>query len=74
MGEMRILDESGDVRQIWDPANKDETDAARETFNKMKKKGYKAFYVKEKGAKGSLMDEFDADAEKYILTPPIVGG
>ena len=74
MGEMRVLDETGDTKLVWDTDNQDEVDAARETFNKLKKKGYSAYHVKDKGAKGKIMTEFDETAEKLIMAPAVQGG
>jgi hypothetical protein len=68
------MDHSGDKKEIWDPDNRDEVDAARETYNRLVKKGYLAFKVKRDAEKGSQIHEFDPDAGKMILCPPVVGG
>lgn len=72
--EMAILDHTGDTKLIWDPDKADEVEHARETFTKLKKKGYMAYSVNRKGDKGEVMREFDPDAEKMILAPQMVGG
>jgi hypothetical protein len=74
MGQMKTLDETGDTKLIWDPNIKDEVDVARESFNKLKKKGYIAYSVKEGGKKGTAINEFDPSAEKIILAPAVMGG
>lgn len=74
MSEMRILDATGDTKIIWDKNNRDEVDNARDTYKKMKDKGYMAYSVKEDGEKKKVVYEFDPDAEKLILTPPLRGG
>ena len=74
MGEMRILDESGDTKKIWDPDNKDEVKDAERTFKDLTQKGFKAFTVDKKGEKGKPIDEFDPEAGKMILVPRLVGG
>ena len=74
MGELRILDGSGDTKQVWDPENDDEVQAAREMFVKLTKKGYTAFNVGAKGAKSTRMEEFDPEAGRVILVPKVVGG
>lgn len=74
MPEMLVMDTSGDTKTIWDSANSDEVDAARKTFDDLKRKRYLAYRVKGEGAKGQLLQEFDADAEKMILSPPMAGG
>jgi len=72
--ELVILDTTGDTKIIWDSENDDEIEAAKETFKKLTKKGYLAFKVKKGGDKGEVVKEFDADAERLILSPPIAGG
>lgn len=74
--EMQVMDTSGHTTVNWDPENTSEVQAARDTFNAMKAKGYSAFYVKSvmTEKQGRRMDDFDKGAEKVILVPPLVGG
>lgn len=72
--ELHVLDESGDTKLIWDPERPDEVANARETFTKMKAKGYLAYSVDRKGEKGTVLREFDPTADKLILAPQTVGG
>lgn len=65
---------AGDTKLIWDSDNKDEIDSARETFERLTKKGYSAFLVEGKGDKGERMKKFDPNAEKIILVPAMQGG
>jgi hypothetical protein len=74
MTELCVLDRTGDTRTIFDPDNPDEVEAARETFHKLKKKGYIAYSVKKDGEKGEVLTEFDPRAGKIILAPPLRGG
>jgi hypothetical protein len=74
MSEMLVLDHTGDTKTVWDANNPDDVNAAREQFNALKKKGYIAYRVKKKGAKGEIMRDFDPDAESMILSPPMAGG
>lgn len=75
MGEMRILGPEGDKKEIWDPSNEDEVESARATFNRLTKKGYKAFEVGAGGKKSSReITEFDPDLGKMILVQPVAGG
>lgn len=74
MSELIILDQTGDTKVIWDRKNQDEVDAAREQYNSLKKKGYMAYSVKEDGEKKKVIHDFDPEAEKLILTPPLRGG
>jgi hypothetical protein len=74
MGYMDIMDPTGHTKHIWDANNEDEVEAARTIYDALKDKGYRAFHVKKDGKEGHLMDEFDPDAEKMILTPQLKGG
>jgi hypothetical protein len=74
VGEMAILDLTGDTKVIWDPHNPDEVAAAKAQFDTLRKKGFIAYTVNKKGDKGEVIREFDPDAEKIILSPPLVGG
>jgi hypothetical protein len=69
-GEMRIIDETGDTRLIWDPDNEDEVSNAKRTFKDLTAKGYAAFAVDRKGEAGKRVDSFDAEAGKLILMIP----
>ena len=75
MPEMSVLGMKGDTKIIWDADNEEEVANAKRTFNDLKKKGYYAYQVKGKDAhKGDIMQEFDPEAEKMILAPPMQGG
>jgi hypothetical protein len=74
MGEIAILDHTGDTKIIWSKHNADEVDVARNTFDKLKGKGYAAFSVNKKGDQGEQVRTFDPDAERLIMVPQMVGG
>ena len=75
MGEMSILDGTGDTKVMWDPDNDDECEAAEAQFNTLKKKGYTAFEVGKKGKKSDeRVDKFDPDLGKLIMVPAMRGG
>jgi len=75
MGELAVMGRQGDTKIIWDSDKPDEVENARRTFNDLRKKGYLAFSVKGKdGAKGEQISEFDPEAERLILAPPMRGG
>jgi len=72
---MRIMDpKEGDMKLVWDPDNEVEVAHARETFDKMRKKGLAAFRVDKKGDKAKTLTEFDPDAAAMILAPALAGG
>lgn len=75
MGEMAVMDRTGDTKVIWDATRQEEVDAAKETFKRLQKKGYIAYKVEgAQGEKGEIIREFDPSAEKLIMAPPLVGG
>jgi hypothetical protein len=74
LGTMRVIDATGDTKLIWESDNEAEVENARRTFNDLKKKKYNAYSVKKDGEKGSVITEFDPNAEKIIMAPPMAGG
>jgi hypothetical protein len=74
MGTMATLSRAGDVRVMWNPDVPGEVAAAKKAFDEAIKKGMLAFSVKKTGEKGTQVREFDAEAEKIILAPPMRGG
>lgn len=74
-GEMAVMDQTGDTKVIWSRDNADEVEMARKQFAEFRKKKFVAFRVRGKdGEKGEQIDEFDANAERIIFVPPMVGG
>ena len=74
MGELAVLDQTGDTKYMWDKDKPDEVKEAEKTFKRFKKKSYIAYSVNKKGDKGSVMHTFDPKAERIILSPPVIGG
>lgn len=74
MGEMAIMDVTGDTKLIWDPNNADEVQAAQNTFDKLKGKGFSAYSVKDDAEKGEVLHSFDPSIAKIIMARPLVGG
>lgn len=74
MGQMAVMDGTGDTKVVWDPTKQDEVDAAKATFNSLRKKKYKAFAVLKDGEPGHEISEFDPTAGKIIMVPPMAGG
>ena len=74
MSELRVLTTEGDLKLHWDKDNDEEVDAAEQTFKKYTKKGWTAYKVSRTGGKGTIISEFDEDAERVILIPPLEGG
>lgn len=74
MNEMCVMDETGDTKTIWNPENVDEVQAARDTFDLLKRKNYLAYSVKNDGEKGNIIRKFDPELGKIIMVPPVIGG
>jgi hypothetical protein len=72
--ELRVMGGKGDTKIIWNPDNTDEVANARRSFDDMTGKGFRAFAVARAGAKGDRVHEFDPEAEKLIIVPPMAGG
>lgn len=74
MGEISIINKTGDTKLLWDPAVKPEVEAAKRMFDDLRKKGYLGFAVAKKGDKGEQIREFDPAAARIIMSMPMVGG
>jgi hypothetical protein len=74
MGQLRIMNGSGDTKLIWEADNAAEVENARRTFTDLKAKKFKAFSVKKDGESGKEITEFDPALEKIIMIPQIMGG
>jgi hypothetical protein len=74
LNTLNVIDTTGDTELSWNPNNADEVEMIRKTFNKYKRKNYLAYKAKKGGKKGKLINEFDPQAGKIIMVPPIVGG
>ena len=74
MGELAVLDNTGDTKVLWDTKNQDEIDAAEEQFDTLIDKGFTAYSVKKDGEKNKKITKFDPNAGKIIMVPKIIGG
>lgn len=75
IGTIRCLSREGDTKLSWNADNEFEVANAREMFNKLVRDGnWSAFMMKWRGGTGEKITEFDPNAAKIILVPPIGGG
>jgi hypothetical protein len=75
LGEIAILNHTGDTKVIWDPNNPDEVAAAKVQFDSLIGKGFAAFkVVGVKGEQGDQIRTFDPKAGRIILIPALQGG
>ena len=71
---MKILNNTGDDRIIWDKDDGQEAKEAKAKFEELIKKGYKAYSVDVNGQKNRRIEEFDVDAEEILMIPPTAKG
>lgn len=73
---MAIMGRKGDEKMTWDAKNDIQVNRAREKFAEYKKKGYRIYVSKDIAGqrKGEEMLEFDPQAERIIVVPPMQGG
>lgn len=64
---MRIFDETGDRRLIWDSRDQDQVKECAKLFNDYLKKGWKPYAINSKGEKGRRIYGFDADTQEIIF-------
>jgi len=72
--QMETMDRSGDTKYEFDPNNAKELEAAKETFNMMKKKGFTAFRLRKWKDRGELLKEFDPKVRRMLFVPMMSGG
>jgi hypothetical protein len=73
-GELRILCGEGDHKILWDTKKSDSIAEAEGTFDRLKKKKWKAYSVKRTGSKNKAILDFDPALGSIIMVPPIAGG
>lgn len=71
--ELCVLDHSGHKAVTWDDVDSEGARLAKETMDQMRAKGYAAYALDSKGD-GKVIRDFDAEAERIVMAPPLVGG
>lgn len=66
---IRVLDDNGDSRILWNRHKQSEVEDARRRFDEYMKKGYRAYVVRSDGTKGARVETFDALMEEIIVAP-----
>lgn len=69
-----IQDKTGDTRIEWNKDNPTEVELARKNFDEHKAKRYLAYKTRSDGSKGTLLRDFDPEAERIVMSPQLVGG
>ncbi len=74
-GSMAVLGANGHTNLVWDRTKEEEVEGARDMFSAIKNEGYMAYKLEgQDGRKGEVISEFDPNAERIVLTPPLQGG
>lgn len=73
-GMLCAMDDTGDTRVQWDKSDPAQVAKARARFEELKKKGYMAYSVTSKGDQGSVLADFDQNAERIIMHAQMIGG
>ena len=69
-----VMDRSGDTRHVFDPADQEAVKDAEQRFHELTGKGFRAVALGKDGAPGTLLQRFDARAEKTMFIPQLQGG
>jgi len=71
---LKILNDRGDERVVWDSNNGRQAMEAKEKFRDLVGKGYSAYSVDARGRKNRRIKEFDVEAEEILMVPPTAKG
>ena len=74
MGQMRVLDSSGDRQVKWELEDKASIEAAEEVYKTLKNAGFTFFTVEPGTDKGSKLKDFDSAQETIVAIPRVTGG
>lgn len=74
MGEIRVMDRSGDRNAFRWGGSREEIDEAEKIFNRYVKQGFTMYRLTRDGERGRIMAEFDAGAHGILAVPRMVGG
>lgn len=67
MGQLVVLNASGDETLEWDPADKDSVKKAKAEYDRLKKDGFEFFTVEQ--TKGKKITRFDKKLGRVIAAP-----
>lgn len=70
MGELRVLNRSGDVTIEWRPDDKESVEQAKEEWKGLKEAGYEFFEMAE-GGKGKRLTRFSKKHGKVLAAPGV---
>lgn len=71
--ELIVLNTQGDSRVSWDMADAPSVDRAMAEFDRLVSLGYRGVKM-DTPESGTMIDKFDATAERLTMVPPIHAG
>lgn len=74
MGIQIIMDRNGDTRRQFDSNDAQSVVRAKELFEHLTGKGYRAVALADNGEQGELLKGFDEKAERTLFIPQLKGG
>ena len=74
MGIQIVMDRNGDTRRHFDINDAQSVALAKERFDELTKRGYRAVALAPSGDLGKLLDSFDAQTERTLFIPRLKGG
>lgn len=69
-----VLDETGDTRHQFDPADARALGRAERRFRELTGRGFRAVALHPGEGKGTLLREFDPTVESTLFVPQLLGG
>jgi len=72
--EMRIMDGSGDTKVTWEVEKQETVSLAEKLFNAKVGAGFNAYRMFPGGQPGEQIVDFDPNAGRIVLVPPLAGG
>lgn len=70
MGELRVLNKTGDIVVEWDPETPESIKNAEEEWKRLKREGYR-FFEALPGEKGKAVKKFDAELGRILVVPGV---
>ena len=69
-----VIDQTGDTRHSFDPGNYESLQQAERRFQNLMRDGYRAVALGRDGEPGSLIRDFNPNAERTLFIPQLQGG
>jgi len=74
IGRMKVMASTGDDVVTWDTNDQASVDRAKQRYEDLIQKGYKAFMISPGGGKGEPISKFDWTLGEILMVPPMRGG